>query len=581
MADFKQQLRQAGFSELSCQFATMILRREHNADEWVASFAAVLSEWVSQGHVCLNLFKDSTTWSLESLAEGSAEQNLARLRASNVVGKPGDYCPLILTDDGLLYLYRYWQAEQDIAAQLTQRQHSKHWDSSELKALFADWLTKQSGIDWQKVAVMMALHQQFSVISGGPGTGKTTIVKRLLAAYQQLTKNARIALAAPTGKAAARLQQAVADEQSYQAKTLHRLLGISEHQPDGKYHPDNPLAVDLLIVDEASMVDVSMMATLLQALPETASLVLLGDSEQLASVESGAVLANLCDRQVAFSAEFVKQCADCLAMDLSEFIESDTTASLLTDKVVKLQYSYRFDANSFVGQLAQAVREQDQYQALNLLRENQQWFDVSKESQRQQFVTGYSAYIDAVNQRLPAAACLDAFDQFQVLTALRQGRQSVDSVNQLMQSELAKQGWQSQQRFYHGRPIMITVNDYRHQLFNGDIGLILVDDSGQLRACFRADDGVRWVGLNRLPQHETVFAMTVHKSQGSEFSSVAILLAEELNPVLNRELLYTAITRAREQVKVLSTETVLTHTIATQHQRESGLTAQLLANSAS
>jgi exodeoxyribonuclease V alpha subunit len=249
--------------------------------------------------------------------------------------------------------------------------------------------------------------------------------------------------------------------------------------------------------------------------------------------------------------------------------------------VVKLQYSYRFDADSFVGQLAQAVRDQDQHQALNLLRENQQWFDVSKESQRQQFVTGYKAYIDAVNQRLPATACLDAFDQFQVLTALRQGRQSVDSVNQLMQAELAKQGWQSQQRFYHGRPIMITVNDYRHQLFNGDIGLILVDDSGQLRACFRADDGVRWVGLNRLPQHETVFAMTVHKSQGSEFTAVAILLAEELNPVLNRELLYTAITRAREQVKLLSTEPVLTHTIATQHQRESGLMAQLLASSAS
>jgi exodeoxyribonuclease V alpha subunit len=177
--------------------------------------------------------------------------------------------------------------------------------------------------------------------------------------------------------------------------------------------------------------------------------------------------------------------------------------------------------------------------------------------------------------KAPALECIRLFEQFRVLCALKQGPLSVTSVNQLMERLLQRQGWRSNQRFYHGRPIMVTQNDYRQRLFNGDTGLILRDEVGDLRACFLIDNQLRWIDLARLPAHETVFAMTVHKSQGSEFDTVCVLLPEQDTAILNRELLYTAITRAKKQLILLASETILRQTIASQHQRETGL-AELL-----
>ena len=184
--------------------------------------------------------------------------------------------------------------------------------------------------------------------------------------------------------------------------------------------------------------------------------------------------------------------------------------------------------------------------------------------------TGYKAFINAVENRLPPQDIIQAFDQFRVLAALKQGPQSVMSVNRLMSRFLAQKGWRTNQTFYSGRPIMITQNDYRQQLFNGDIGIIMRDADGHLKACFYFGEVLRWVSLNRLPAHETVFAMTVHKSQGSEFDAVSILLPDEISPILSRELLYTAITRARKNLTILAVENVLKHTIHRRHQRESG-----------
>ncbi|WP_438971885.1 ATP-binding domain-containing protein, partial [Methylophaga sp.] len=185
------------------------------------------------------------------------------------------------------------------------------------------------------------------------------------------------------------------------------------------------------------------------------------------------------------------------------------------------------------------------------------------------------AYIDAVENTLSPQQIIQAFEQFRVLAALKSGPQSVMSVNRLMSRFLAHRGWRTAQTFYQGRPIMITQNDYRQHLFNGDVGMLLRDDDGKLKACFDFGEALRWVNLNRLPAHETVFAMTVHKSQGSEFDAVSILMPDEISPILNRELLYTAITRARKTVAILATEQVLRHTVHRRHQRESGLKRQL------
>jgi exodeoxyribonuclease V alpha subunit len=397
---------------------------------------------------------------------------------------------------------------------------------------------------------------------------------KILQCLQQQQADLRIGLAAPTGKAAARLQQSISRHQAVEVKTLHRLLGISEHNEQGRYNAERPLPMDVLIIDEASMIDISLMAKLMRAMPAKSRLILLGDSQQLASVESGAVLANLSEsEQGRFTADFVDVFPS-LGLDANA---TNNQPALLTNSFVRLQHSYRFDKDSLVGQLAEQVNAADTETAIQLLsgQETSIWHTPDERSVLQVLTSGYQSFVDAVEKKKTPLEVIQAFDQFRVLAALKQGPQSVMSVNRLMTRFLAQKGWRTNQTFYPGRPIMITQNDYRQQLFNGDIGIILRDTDGLLKACFYFGEALRWLGLNRLPAHETVFAMTVHKSQGSEFDAVSILLPEEISPILNRELLYTAITRARKTLSVLATENALRHTIHSRHQRESGLKSQL------
>lgn len=577
MSEAVKILRQQGFSELACQFAEFMARLDQSNNTLVSLTAGLLSETVSQGHVCLNL-KQLTALPevIKTQLPTQVSDWQSQLLQSNVVGQAGDYTPIVLTENAQLYLYRHWQDEQDVAKAIRQRsQTAVSYDAQQLMSDFQQWQSSISGTDWQKVAVLSAMTQGLTVISGGPGTGKTTIVKTLIGFLQHQQQDLRVALAAPTGKAAARLQQAVqSDSYQVEAKTLHRLLGITAANEKGRYSAERPLPIDVLIVDEASMVDISLMAKLLSAMPVSARLVLLGDSQQLASVESGAVLANLCEQQACFSPAFVELAEQCGITDLKA---SATENAVLCDQMVQLKHSYRFAAQGLIGQLATAVNHGHAEAVLTLLRSQSEtvWLASDDQTVLQQCLQGYHPFIDAVEGGLSAKAILSAFDRFRLLAAIKQGPQSVTAVNRLISHYLNQRGWHSQQPFYHGRPIMITQNDYRQQLFNGDIGVVLRDETGQLKVCFSFDETLRWVALNRLPAHDTVFAMTVHKSQGSEFDAISILLPQEISPVLNRELLYTAITRAREQVSILADEAVLTHSVLTQHQRQTGLRAEL------
>lgn len=571
-------LRQTGFSELACQFAKFIDRIDKTDDPLIATTAALLSEANSQGHVCLNLSQaiNNDNYNTLDLPDNVADW-VRRLKQSHVVGQAGEFTPLILTEHDSLYLYRYWLDEQNVADAIRLRcQPIEIVNQQAIKQEFVNWTSNSEGIDWQKVAVFMALVQQFSVISGGPGTGKTTIVLRLLTMLFIENSEMKIALAAPTGRAAARLQQAINDSgyEGIESKTLHRLLGITAANQQGRYNAERPLVVDIVIVDEASMIDIGVMAILMGALPSNARVVLLGDSRQLASVESGAVLANLCHQQVQLSTQFCENLNAITAVKIAETHHQ----SPLTNSIVELKHSYRFKQNSDVGLLASAVQAGEIQAILDVVLNAQtpiwqQQCDIA--SIVSIVITLYQPFFDAINNNVAPLICLQLFEQQRVLCALKQGSQSVQSINDAIERHIQKQGWRTQQGFYHGRPIMVTQNDYRQQLFNGDTGLIVRDASGELKACFLFDTALHWFDLAQLPAHETAYAITIHKSQGSEFNNVCVLLAEEENPLLTTELLYTAITRAKKQVMLLCSEAILIKTVLTQHQRETGLAGLL------
>lgn len=473
-----------------------------------------------------------------------------------------------------------------------------------------------------------------AVITGGPGTGKTTTVVKLLVLLQQLAMQQgqplSIVLAAPTGKAAARLSLSISQALTRlgpsfaispdlvaqipaKAQTLHRLLGSGPDRAQFRYHADEPLPLDVLVVDEASMVDVALFAAMLAALPSHARLILLGDKDQLASVEAGAVMAELCrDADVG---GYSQATADWLAQLTGQSLPAPyvtVSATALEQQVVMLRTSHRFAAHSGIGQLATAVNQGDVAQTLAILQQppaDVTWLACSPESAEFGYFLlhgnlltpskqGFAAYLAAVLQPPEPDAASQAFDdwafdvlqqfaRFQLLAAVRQGPYGVEQLNQRVATVLARQhliprteGW------YPGRPVMVVQNDYSTGLMNGDVGICLPRyelQAGKLELRLRvvfpgaaADQQVRWILPSRLPQVETVYAMTVHKSQGSEFQHAVLILPEQGSALLSRELVYTGITRAAQQLSLLCADpAVLSHAVLQKTERSGGLRLQL------
>ena len=605
----------------------------------------------------------------------------------------GRFTPLVLAH-GRLYLHRLWRCEQDVQQGILQRlgrddaavagamdaqraaaaaTGADAIDDAQtarlqqaLDVLFPSALTAgaqaDTGVpadaadnggrdtaadqpaDWQKIACVLASRQRFGLITGGPGTGKTTTVLRLLALLQWQAlathgKPLRIGLAAPTGKAAARLSGSIAGAIGrlplddvpqgeviraaipHAVSTLHRLLGSRPDSRHFRHDARNPLRLDVLVIDEASMIDLEMMAAVMHALPASARLILLGDKDQLASVEAGAILGELCAR--AQQGHYWPETAIWVSEVTREVVPpalQDVAGTPLDQSICMLRHSHRFGADSGIGRLAAFVNAGDVQGVARLWREAGQGagqtgdiaryeVDASRRGLRELVIhgrgeqpVGYAHYLQVMRQHQPAPDAdpatfdvwaqqvLQAHGRFQLLCALRQGHWGVDHLNRQIAVWLqgagllaASEGW------YAGRPVMITHNDYELGLMNGDVGITLAGPGGRLRVVFLNDRGaVRWVLPSRLQAAGTVFAMTVHKAQGSEFDHAALAMPEALSPVLTRELVYTAITRARRFFTLVGPaaegeagsrglDDVMARAIRRQVQRASGLMAGALS----
>ena len=525
------------FSRLDYAFARFLTQRSHLDSELGKKFEYIvllLSYARNHGHSCI--------------AVNSDEQ--AIISASELSDKSG-HRPLVL-EKNQLYLQRYWNYECQIAKKIQDLIRVEPIEEH-LAELIDQYFPVTDEIDWQKQAALAAVKSPFTIITGGPGTGKTTTVVKILALLQELSPlSLNIALAAPTGKAAMRLQESIGlskaglpcsesikNDISEDVITIHRLLGARPPSPYFKYNAESPLPYDIVVIDEVSMIDLPLMSKLLSALKKNARLILLGDKDQLASVETGTVLADL-------------TCA-------------------LPDCTQELKKSYRFSGNIKI--FADAVNQQKALLAWEILEKNHSDVCLLQEELIAYIVNKQLAYLQLIASNADFTEVYTAFNEFQVLCANRQGLYSVEDVNyRVTQALKDRQLIQSSGDWYVGRPVLITQNDAVLHLYNGDIGLCLADNDGQLMVFFLLPDGlIRKFLPARLPNCETVFAMTIHKSQGSEFKEVLLLLPEVINPILSKELIYTGITRAKKVVKLLTNKTVFLQTIKRKIERTSGL----------
>jgi exodeoxyribonuclease V alpha subunit len=565
-------------------FARLMAGHADTAHDAIALLAALLSVELGRGHVCVELAAvDGKPFAaLES--ELAPRLDAAQLRAAlaaepRICAAPATRQPRPLVLDGdRVYLHRYWAGEGRVAARL-RALAARHVAAAPdaramLDRLYAD---DSPGTAGQKLACAMALTRALGVITGGPGTGKTTTVAKLLvmlaATAEAGGRRLAIRLAAPTGKAAARVGEALAREVAAlaqdglvapqllaqlptTAQTLHRLLGAGARGL--RHDAANPLAADVVVLDESSMVDLRLLDALLAALPRDARLLLLGDRDQLAAVEAGNVFGALCGRArgpgVARAAE--------LAALTGLTVEGNDHDDPVSDAIAVLGHSYRFDAASGIGRFAEAVNAGDATRAATVLAEKPAdvrclpCTDRLDGAALERMREGYRGIAGAARGNADPATLVRLQESFRVLCALREGDWGVAGVNRALTQVLAEAGLAERGRtHYAGRPLIVTRNDYGLGLYNGDMGIVVEDEDGHPQALFaQAGGGVKRLPAARLPEHETAYALTVHKSQGSEFDEVVLVLPPAPAAgagIAGRELLYTAITRARRRLELV------------------------------
>jgi exodeoxyribonuclease V alpha subunit len=610
--DLETLVAHGSLSRLDQHFALTLARLAPGTPDAVVLAAALASRAIGQGHVAADLaslsqtpFRDREGHPVSDVAVPSLDEFLRTLGESPLCGaRAAAARPLVLDAAGRVYLTRYAAYQERLAEGLRRRTgHAPGGIDGRLlreglRRLFprprkADDARENAAEDRQRQAALLAVLQRLTVICGGPGTGKTFTVAKILALLQEQALGAGrpplgIKLLAPTGKAAQRLAESIElvlaqlslrDEVrravTTEASTLHRALGYLPHAPTRFRHDaDNPLVADVVLVDEASMVDLALMAKLVDAVPRQARLILMGDKDQLASVEAGAILGDIHGRQSheGYSIDLVDR-ARSLGEALPEWRSRPFPG--IHDALITLTESHRYASTSGVGVLARAINAGDADGALAALRDRD---DVTLWPLSQLESVLGPVVLETWGE-LGGTADLDlqALARLRILSPIRRGPHGVDALVAFVEATLSRAGLAVSPQHYVGRPIMVTANDYEVDLFNGDVGVIAESAEPRARprpaleAVFPSRLGLRRVPTARLPEHETVFAMTVHKSQGSEFDRVALLIPEDASATLTRELIYTAVTRARRRVDIFGSPDSLSRGIDARISRSSGL----------
>ncbi len=591
-----------GFAHHVARWARERDAPDHTLDALSAA-AHAASFATASGHVCAYL--------ADIAADARLDEHELRktLLTSGMVGTPRapDSHPLILDDDGRVYLHRYFDYERRLARRLTAPSSDPSGViGANVKALldqlFAANAKRLGNLpDWQKIATALALERRLTIISGGPGTGKTSTVVNVLACAIAENPDCRIRLAAPTGKAAARMLEAIRSAAAHlpadlrerlpaESFTVHRLLGELPGAGGFQHDCGNPLPIDLLVVDEASMLDLSLATRLVEAVPANAHIILLGDKDQLAAVESGAVFSEL-SADPTLSRACAERLSEITGIPAPLIVfAAPIKPTPLHDSVVWLTENFRFAKDSGIGRLAALVNAGEAQSAIDFLRSDSdpalEWIEdahpAPQPASLQRIIDEIAGYIDAARASLGnKSALFDALGRFRVLCAEREGSRGVDAINQFVGQQFRKRldhpldpGGRSE--WYPGRPVMVLRNDYVLKLFNGDIGIVLADAAGTPMVFFPDGDAdFRAVPPLRLPEHETAFATTVHKAQGSEFDKVTLMLPAKAGRVATRELLYTAITRSRSGVTIIGGAGVVEKAIVSPTRRYSGLVARL------
>lgn len=557
------------------EFARFLNRVESSDPKEILFMGMACIRHQMDGHLCISITEFLNHPVYAKLIDKSLSdvQILDLIVKSGLIGTPGDSKPLIL-DDGKVYLQKIWKYEKELIDWLLKKADENDILAKENVQFVNQIFGGSADVDWQRIAVKVALLKNLVIISGGPGTGKTFTIKRIIEAlkYSNSDKKIKIALAAPTGKAAQRLNDSlVSDDEELEvgaAVTIHKLLGAEFGSSTYKYNKANQLVYDVVVVDEASMLDIHLWTALIRSLPDTAKLILLGDKDQLSSVEAGSILGDICSGATnSFSMK--------VASEIGEPLLSNKSFPL-NDCFILLEKTYRVEEGSGIKILSDAVNSGDFEKVLEILKSDQFPYVTLKDSSKKDIDELISKYVLKPGQNNRSIEDMRSeLNTYKILCALRRGPFGIEEINRASEKALkGLMGIPVNQQWYSGRTIMINRSNNQFKLRNGETGLCIQANEGEFEILFDRKEEFK-LSTTRLQDYELAYANTIHKSQGSEYDHVAILLPNEANPLLSRELLYTAITRAKKSIVIYAKEEIVVDAVKKVVSRNSGIKTKI------